>query len=114
MVGCTSISIPNKITHSSATGLMLMDYSGSANGQLTSVDESSYFEFYEPLYAAIDTLREDQLDNPLSDAFSGSISMLNPLVLYSGYYTRTQWDDAYLNGSPENEGEANNLQLLVR
>lgn len=103
----TDASIPNKITHSSATGLMLLDYSGSENGKLTSVDESSYFEFYEPIYASIDTLKKDQMDDPLSDAFTGNINSLNPLVLYSGYYTYNQWNDGCLNTSPDNDGDAN-------
>ncbi len=107
----TDASNPNKITHSTATGLMLMDYSGSANGKLTSVDESSWFEFTQPIYTTlINTTREP---TPLSTAFTQEFSKRNPLIIYSGYNTRTQWDDAYLNGSPENDFEANNLYTYI-
>lgn len=90
---------------------MLLDYSGSENGKLTSVDESSYFEFTEPLYAHIDEPKPTDnvtSDNTLlSDAFSGTITALRPVILYSGYYTYNQWNDGCLNTSPDNDGDAN-------
>ena len=56
-------AIPEKITHSTATGLMLMDYAGSENGNFTSnTEESSYIEFYEPIFSLIYAGKEDKKD----------------------------------------------------
>lgn len=113
----TDASNPNKITHSTATGLMLMNYAGSTDGNFEDTDESSWVEFYEPIYAYIDEPKpteEITSENiVLSNAFKQKITALNPLKLYSGYYTRNRWNDGYLNGSADREGESNNLHTYI-
>ena len=85
---------PNKITHSTATDLMLMDYSGSNNGKLTSVEDSSYIEFYEPLYAEIDKPQAET--TVLSDTLASAAGN-TPVVVYSGYYSYDCWAEDLLN-----------------
>lgn len=104
-------SNPNKITHSTATGLMLMDYAGSKDGNFEDTDESSWVEFYEPLYAEIDKSVSET--TTLSAAFDREMSKRSPLKLYSGYYTYDRWADDYLNTIADRTGEFNNLHTFI-
>lgn len=107
----SDVSEPLKITHTTATGLMLMDYSGSANGMLDNVDESSTFEFYEPIYREV-FYEGNTPKNPILNTAFESASTRKPLVLYSGYYTYNQWADGLLNTDGE-DGTANNLHTYI-
>lgn len=111
----TDVSNPNKITHSTATGLMLMDYAGSTNGNFEDTDESSWVEFYEPLYAHIDRghIQYDDEQVVLSNAFKQTMNKRNPLKLYSGYYTYDRWADDYINTNADRTGEERNLHTYI-
>lgn len=109
----TDASNKKKITHSTATGLMLMNYAGSTDGNFEDTDESSWVEFYEPLKALIDLGSNDQSQKDLSSVFKQEINRRNPLKLYSGYYTVNQWNKGYLNADADREGEFNNLHTYI-
>lgn len=108
----TDASNPNKITHSTATGLMLMDYAGSKDGNFEDTEESSWVEFYEPLYASIDKSNptiDTNSDNQLLSSALASANGNTPVKLYSGYYTYDRWNDDYLNTVADRTGEERNL-----
>lgn len=102
----------NKLTHSVIANLLLLKYSGDTSGNLDDVENSSSFTFYKPLYQRIDVNTDDVEENPiLSSVLEGAADA--PVTIYSGYYSRNQWDTSYLNTSPDNEKEAYNLYTYI-
>ena len=101
-----------KLTHSAATGLALFDYSGSYNGVLDNISESSSFNFYEPLFSNVDKATNNVDQKVLNSKLAGAKDR-TPVTIYSGYRTYSRWLDSYLNSSPKKAEEAKNLYTYI-